>query len=74
MRAAITALLDHAHQHNCSAIVVENLNFADTRATGRETLGRGNRGKAAAPHHSRYPHREVPAPGSPVWPPAAASP
>ena len=45
VRAAITALLDHAHQHNCSAIVVENLNFADTRATGRETLGRGNRGK-----------------------------
>ena len=45
VRAAITALLDHAGQQNCSAIVVENLNFADTRATGRETLGRGQRGK-----------------------------
>jgi hypothetical protein len=45
VRAAITALLDHAHQHNCSAIVIENLDFADTRATGRETLGRGKRGK-----------------------------
>ena len=44
-RAAIAALLDHAGQQNCSAIVVENLNFADTRATGRETLGRGQRGK-----------------------------
>jgi hypothetical protein len=45
VRAAITALLDHAQQRNCSAIVVENLDFADTRATGRETLGRGKRGK-----------------------------
>jgi IS605 OrfB family transposase len=45
VRAAITALLDHAQQHDCSAVVVENLNFADTRATGRETLGRGLRGK-----------------------------
>jgi hypothetical protein len=45
VRAAITALLDHAGAHNCSAIVVENLDFAQARATGRETLGRGKRGK-----------------------------
>ena len=45
VRAAITALLDHAQQQNCSAVVVENLDFADARATGRETLGRGQRGK-----------------------------
>ena len=45
VRAAITDLLDHAQHHNCSALVIENLNFADTRATGRETLGRGHRGK-----------------------------
>ena len=45
VRAAITDLLDHAQQQNCSAIVVENLDFADARATGRETLGRGQRGK-----------------------------
>lgn len=45
VRAAITALLDLAELHNCTAIVVENLNFADARATGRETLGRGARGK-----------------------------
>jgi IS605 OrfB family transposase len=45
VRAAITALLDHAHHHNCAAIVVENLDFTDARATGRETLGRGARGK-----------------------------
>jgi hypothetical protein len=45
IRTAITALLDHAQHHGCGAIVVENLDFADTRATGRETLGRGARGK-----------------------------
>jgi IS605 OrfB family transposase len=45
VRAAITALLDHAANHNCASIVMENLDFADTRATGRETLGRGTRGK-----------------------------
>jgi len=45
VRAAISRLLDHADQRNCSAIVVENLDFADARATGRESLGRGQRGK-----------------------------
>lgn len=45
VRAAISSLLDHADRHNCSAIVIENLDFADARATGRETLGRGKRGK-----------------------------
>lgn len=45
VRAAITALLDTAQQHGCSAIAVENLNFANARTTGRETMGRGPRGK-----------------------------
>jgi IS605 OrfB family transposase len=45
VRAAITALLDHAQNSGCGAVVVENLDFADARATGRETLGRGTRGK-----------------------------
>ncbi|WP_341276703.1 hypothetical protein [Mycobacterium lacus] len=45
VRAAITALLDLAVHHNCSAVAVENLDFTDARATGRETLGRGQRGK-----------------------------
>ena len=45
VRAAITALLDHAEQQHCRAVVIENLDFADARATGRETLGRGHRGK-----------------------------
>ena len=45
VRAAITALLDTAQQHRCSAVVVENLNFAEARTAGRETMGRGQRGK-----------------------------
>jgi IS605 OrfB family transposase len=45
VRAAITALLDHAEHQQCRTIVIENLDFADARATGRETLGRGQRGK-----------------------------
>lgn len=45
VRAAITALLNLAESHQCTAVVVENLDFADARATGRETLGSGRRGK-----------------------------
>ncbi len=45
VRAAITALLDTAAQAQCTAVVIENLDFADARATGRETMGRGTRGK-----------------------------
>jgi hypothetical protein len=45
VRAAITALLNHAERQNCSAVVIENLDFADARATGRDTMGRGARGK-----------------------------
>ncbi len=46
VRAAITALLNLAERHHCCAVVVENLDFTDARATGRETMGRGTRGKA----------------------------
>lgn len=45
VRAAITALLDTADHATCTAVVIENLDFADARATGRETMGRGRRGK-----------------------------
>jgi hypothetical protein len=45
VRAAITALLNHAQRQNCSAVVMENLDFSDARATGRDTMGRGQRGK-----------------------------
>jgi hypothetical protein len=45
LRAAISTLLDLATRQGCRAIGVENLNFTDARQTGRETLGRGRRGK-----------------------------
>lgn len=45
LRASITELLNSAELNDCMAIVVENLNFADSRATGRETMGRGKNGK-----------------------------
>lgn len=46
VRASITALLDIAERSVCTAVVIENLDFAAARATGRETMGRGRRGKA----------------------------
>jgi len=45
VRAAITALLDAAAHAGCTAVVIENLDFADARATGRDTMGRGKRAK-----------------------------
>jgi len=45
LRAAITAVLRLAADLGCRSILVENLDFADARHLGRETLGRGRRGK-----------------------------
>jgi hypothetical protein len=45
LRAAITTILDLADAVGCKAAAVENLDFADARATGRETMGRGRRGR-----------------------------
>jgi IS605 OrfB family transposase len=45
LRAAITRLIGIAKANKCTTITVENLNFEDARKTGRETMGRGKRGK-----------------------------
>jgi hypothetical protein len=45
LRAAITEVIGLAVRQGCHAILVEDLDFADARHTGRETLGRGRRGK-----------------------------
>ncbi|MBT2400025.1 hypothetical protein J7E89_29710 [Streptomyces sp. ISL-100] len=45
LRAAISELLALARQHDCAGIAIENLGFDDARTTGRETMGRGKRGK-----------------------------
>ena len=62
VRAAITALLDHAQQQQCRAVVIEKLDFADVRASGRETWAAENgvNGCAASWLVSRPP-----IPGSP---------
>jgi Aldehyde dehydrogenase family len=46
LRAAVATVMQLAKANGCRSIVVENLDFADARHTGRETLGRGARGKA----------------------------
>ena len=45
VRAAVSQLITLAKTHGCEAIAIENLDFAAARAEGRETLGRGRRGK-----------------------------
>jgi hypothetical protein len=45
LRQAVAAIIRLAGQHGCHALMVEDLDFAEARQTGRETLGRGARGK-----------------------------
>src|SRR6266545_4012282 len=45
LRAAISSLLELARRRGCTAIGIEDLDFADARQVGRERLGRGRRGK-----------------------------
>jgi hypothetical protein len=45
LRAAITTLLDFARDTGAAAIAIEDLDFQDARSTGRETMGRGERGR-----------------------------
>jgi hypothetical protein len=45
LRAAVARVVCLATASGCRSITVENLDFADARQTGRETLGRGQRGK-----------------------------
>ncbi|MFI8501932.1 hypothetical protein ACIGFK_26050 [Streptomyces sp. NPDC085524] len=42
---AITTLIDPAQANGCVGPAIENLGFADARATGRATMGRGTRGQ-----------------------------
>jgi hypothetical protein len=45
VRHAITELITYTQRFKIPTIAVEELNFADARTTGRETMGRGVRGK-----------------------------
>src|SRR5674476_546896 len=68
VRDAITTLIHAAHARGCVALAIENLNFADARSTGLETMGRGRRGKEVPLHRGRPADRAVPGPaGRPRW-------
>jgi hypothetical protein len=45
LRHAITGLIHYTRRRGILTIAVEDLDFADARSTGRETMGRGARGK-----------------------------
>jgi hypothetical protein len=45
VRHIVTRLIHQAKAAGCASISIENLGFDDARATGRETMGRGKRGK-----------------------------
>jgi len=45
VRHAITRLIHYIARHRIDTIAVEDLDFTDARAVGRETMGRGSRGK-----------------------------
>jgi hypothetical protein len=45
VRHAITRLVHYTTRHSIDTIAVEDLDFADARTNGRETMGRGARGK-----------------------------
>ena len=45
LRTAISQVYALARSRGVGAVAIENLGFADARASGRETLGRGRRGK-----------------------------
>jgi IS605 OrfB family transposase len=45
VRHGITRLIHYTRRHRIDTIAVEDLDFTDARATGRETMGRGARGK-----------------------------
>ncbi len=58
LRGAISTLLNLSRQRGCTAIGIENLDFTDTRASGRETMGRGRRGKRFRRTVSGIPTRQ----------------
>jgi len=45
VRHAVTNLIHYARRHAVTTIAVEDLDFTDARDAGRETMGRGQRGK-----------------------------
>jgi IS605 OrfB family transposase len=55
VRHAVTRLIHYSKRHHITAIALEDLDFADARTTGRETMGRGRRGKRFRKTVARMP-------------------
>jgi IS605 OrfB family transposase len=45
VRQVVARIIHTAISRDADAIIIEDLDFADARTTGRETMGRGNKGK-----------------------------
>lgn len=45
LRHAVTRLIHLARANGCASVSIEDLNFAEARESGRESMGRGRRGK-----------------------------
>jgi len=58
LRAAVAEVIHLTKLCGCRSLVVEDLNFADARQVGRETLGRGARGKTFRRTISGIPTRQ----------------
>ena len=69
LRAAITSLIATARAHGARAIVIEDLDFAEARAEGRERARPPALAWPARPglpaRRLRHPHRPVPRPAGP---------
>jgi hypothetical protein len=59
LRATISSIIRLATANGCRSLIVENLDFTDARHTGRETLGRGRRGKRLRRTISGIPTRHL---------------
>lgn len=59
LRQAVAALAHLATASGCRSITIENLHFANARQAGRETLGRGRRGKAFRRTIAGLPTRQL---------------
>ena len=59
LRAAVAQLIRLAKVGGCRSVIVEDLDFADARRTGRETMGRGRRGKRFRRTVAGLPTRQV---------------
>jgi hypothetical protein len=58
LRQAVAEAIDLARRDGCRSIVVEDLDFAKARQVGRETLGRGRRGRSFRRTVSGIPTRQ----------------